>query len=97
VAKDGSAAEYRVTVTKSAQRDLKKLVKALSSDQFRLIDSAILGFATDPRPIGYEPFKGQPGVFRYRVGDYRILYEINDPDKAVRVARVRDRKDVYRH
>lgn len=93
----GNASEYRVTVTTPAQRDLKRLVKSLSRDRFLAIDDAIRSLGRNPRPHGYEPLEGCAGVFRFRVGDHRILYSIDDPMHVVRIARVRDRKDVYRH
>lgn len=40
--------------------------------------------------------KGDDKLFRIRIGDYRIVYEIDDSAKLVRVIRVRHRKDVYR-
>jgi len=97
VAKDSDASDYRVTVTKSAQRDLKRLKKALNKDIFAAIDAAILGLGADPRRPGYEALKGQSGAFRCRVGDYRILYGIDDAAKLVRIAAVGDRKEIYKH
>jgi len=64
---------YHVEVTASAFHPLKKLDP---HDRPR-IQGAIALLGKDPRPPGSRPLKGRPG-FRVRVGDYRILYTVND-------------------
>ncbi len=59
--------------------------------------SVIDGLAHDPRPHGSEDLKGKLALYRkLRVGNYRIVYEIDDGAVSVLVVRVGDRKDVYR-
>lgn len=90
-----SSANYTVAISKAAGRDLKRLQKLLDSDRFSRIDEKIRDLAQDPRPPGCEPLEG--GGYRIRDGDYRIVYAVDDTTRTVKVARVRDRKDVYRH
>ena len=57
---------------------------------------AITRLGSDPRPPGCKKLSGSARDWRIRVGDFRVLYEIDDPKKAVRIMRVRHRRDVYR-
>jgi mRNA interferase RelE/StbE len=83
---------YRVVVERSAEKDLKKL-----SSEIRLrTTNAILGLAKNPRPAGSRRLTGTENDWRIRVGDYRIVYEIADEIRIVRINRVRHRRDVYR-
>jgi mRNA interferase RelE/StbE len=50
----------------------------------------------DPRPSGCEKLTGEKGAFRIRVGDYRIVYRVDDVTRTVSVDRIAHRKDVYR-
>jgi len=88
---------YTVSVSASARRDLKRLKKRLSQKQFERIDDKISALANDPRPPGCENIEGIQGAYRVRDGDYRIVYFVDDNSAQVKVARVRGRKDVYRH
>ena len=82
---------YRVEVQRSAARDLSRL----SAELFERVTTKISALADDPRPPGAQKLIGLEG-FRIRVGDYRILYEIDNPRGVVVVTRVRHRRDVYR-
>ena len=50
----------------------------------------------DPRPPGVKALVGEAGLWRIRVGDYRVVYEINDTELIVLVVRIAHRSDVYR-
>ena len=58
--------------------------------------TAIRSLASDPRPPGSRKLTGSKSDWRIRVGDYRVLYEIADAVRVIRVNRVRHRRDVYR-
>lgn len=64
-------------------------------DQQR-IRAAIDILANEPRPPGCIALTGETGVYRVRVGDYRIVYEVLDVRLLVHVVRVGHRRDVYR-
>jgi mRNA interferase RelE/StbE len=53
------------------------------------------GLADNPRPRQSIKLSGTES-YRLRVGDYRILYEINNPAKSVTVYRIKHRREVYR-
>ena len=61
----------------------------------RYLEERVLSSA-DPRKLG-SPLRGlKAGLWRYRVGNYRIVYEIDDATEIITVATVGHRRDVYR-
>ncbi len=50
----------------------------------------------EPRPSGCKKLAGATGLFRVRVGVYRIIYEVSDRIKLIVVERIADRKDAYK-
>ena len=84
--------DFSVVLKPAAVRDLRKLPK----DIRRRVATRIDALATDPRPAGVEPLKGEPDCFRLRVGEYRILYQVERKAHAVLIARIRHRREVYR-
>lgn len=82
---------YRVEVQRSAERDLDRLSKML----FDRISARLAALAEKPRPPGAEKLTGLD-AFRVRVGDYRIVYEVDDSAEVVVVTRVRHRREAYR-
>ncbi len=83
---------YRIELTTAGLRDLRALAPTL----LRRIDARIRALGEQPRPPGVEKLTESEGLYRLRVGDYRILYEVDDARQMVTVARVRHRRDVYR-
>lgn len=83
---------YEVFLERTAERDLKRLPK---EEYYRMIDH-VKALARDPRPSVGRKLTGSKSDWRIRVGDYRILYEINDKAKVVRVMRIRHRREAYR-
>jgi mRNA interferase RelE/StbE len=83
---------YRVFLERAAEKDLKRL----SSEVHDRVIIAIRGLASDPRPPGCRKLAGSKRDWRIRVGDYRVVYEIADEIRIVRVNRVRHRREVYR-
>ena len=65
-------ATYRIEVSATAERQIRKLPRA---DQLRVV-RAIQALATDPRPPGSRKLSGHEDVFRVRIGRYRMLYSI---------------------
>jgi mRNA interferase RelE/StbE len=77
---------------RSADRALKKLPQDV---QRRIAGEAAL-LANNPRPGGVVKMAGDENLWRIRIGDYRVVYEIHDDRLIVLVLRVAHRKDVYR-
>lgn len=82
---------YRVIIPASAERELDKL----APDMRRRILKHILALAQDPRPYGYLKMHGAD-TYRIRVGDYRVVYSIEDAIRIVTVIEVGHRRDIYR-
>ena len=83
---------YEVYLERAAERDLKRL----SIDYFQRIIPHIKALAETPRPPGCRKITGSKRDWRIVIGDYRVIYEIDKKGKAVRVMRVRHRREVYR-
>lgn len=83
---------YQVLLERSAEKDLKRLPRNV---QPRVI-SVLRTLASQPRPPGSRKLTGTKTDWRVRVGDYRIVYEVADAIRVVRVHRIRHRGDVYR-
>lgn len=83
---------YSVRLKRSAEKDLRRIdISRVTS-----IIAAIERLEEDPRPMGCRKLVGSDTSYRIRVGDYRVLYLIEDVICVVEVERVRHRKDVYR-
>jgi mRNA interferase RelE/StbE len=83
---------YQVDLSKRAKRQLSKL----DPDTQASIGAAIDDLAVDPRPSGVKKLKGEETVYRIRVRDYRILYEIQDDELLILVIKIGHRREVYR-
>jgi mRNA interferase RelE/StbE len=84
---------YRVQLKPAAERDLKRVKDRTTLAR---IARAIDGLSTSPRPPGASALQGGESILRIRVGDYRILYTVDDAVLVVLVIRVGHRRDVYR-
>ena len=85
-------AAYRVEVVRSAYRDLDKLNPQVGN---RII-VAIRSLALEPRPRQCTKLSGSESSYRLRVGDYRVLFEVDDNEKLVTVFAVGHRREIYR-
>jgi mRNA interferase RelE/StbE len=83
---------YSIEFLPAARRQLEKLARPVQKRVSRAIDS----LAGQPRPHGAKRLATDKPVWRLRVGDYRVLYEIADDRLVVLVIRVAYRRDVYR-
>ena len=83
--------KYSLEIKQSAQKELDALDDAL----FSRIDRKILALAGTPRPAGCKKLKGYKDLWRVRVGDWRVLYIIDDASKLVIVTRIAHRREVY--
>ena len=83
---------YKVAYLDSVQEDLKKLNKAIARKILTRIETYL---ACDPKELG-KPLKGEfQGYWRYRWGDYRVIYKISEREILITVLRISNRKDVY--
>jgi mRNA interferase RelE/StbE len=82
---------YRVEVRPAAFRAMRKLDLGVRPR----IEGAIALLAEDPRPPASRPLRGRPG-YRVRVGDYRIIYTIQQDVLLIVVVALGHRRDAYR-
>lgn len=83
---------YKIEVKKAVLKDLSKVNKHLIRQIFHKIES----LREAPRQIQAIKLAGGERSYRLRIGDYRILYQIDDALKLVTVFAVGHRKDIYR-
>lgn len=86
---------YELLIEQHAKRDLKRLRK-YSSAIFSRITSRILALKDNPRPVGVHKIVGSESDWRISIGDYRVIYEIDDRQRIVHIFRVKHRREVYR-
>lgn len=83
---------HKVLISPAARRDLKRI----RGPERRRISAAIDGLADEPRPPGAAKLVGEVKLYRVRVGDFRIVYTVEDDRLIVLVVRIGHRKDIYR-
>lgn len=83
---------YRIEFTRSAEKDLRRIEKS----RVPAIYDEIERLSEDPRPLGVKKLAGADRTYRIRVGDYRVVYEIQDEVLLILVIRIAHRKDVYK-
>lgn len=83
---------YEILIERASERDLKRL----STENFHLIVPHIKALAAEPRHRGSRKLLGSKNDWRIRVGDYRVIYEISDQTKEIRVMKIRHRREAYR-
>jgi mRNA interferase RelE/StbE len=84
--------EYRVVFARSARRELERLEGIIA----RRIISRVEALATDPRPPGCVKLQGCADLWRIRVGNYRVVYAIDENARVLDIRVVRHRSDAYR-
>jgi mRNA interferase RelE/StbE len=82
---------YTVTILRRAQRELANTPDSMLSH----IRDAIRALGDDPRPPVCRKLTGREG-WRIRVGDYRVIYEIEDSNDTITILHIGHRRDVYR-
>lgn len=84
---------YKIHLKRSAL----KIIESLEAGAKRRIWEAIESLATEPRPRGCRKISGPEAKrYRIRVGDYRIIYRVNDDQLIILVVRVGHRREIYR-
>jgi len=86
---------FSILIEQSAERDLKR-IKKHSPQLFSQIVSSISSLKNNHLPSNVRKIIGSDKAFRIRIGDWRVIYEIDSQQKVVRIYRVRHRREVYR-
>jgi mRNA interferase RelE/StbE len=83
---------HRIRFAPAALRQFRKLPAAVQ----RRLSPHIDALANDPRPHGVVKLSGLSDIYRVRVGEYRIIYEIQDVGLVILVLKIGNRRDVYK-
>jgi mRNA interferase RelE/StbE len=81
---------YSLFILRHAQKELAQL----TGSPYERIREAIRSLADDPRPHGCLKLAGREG-WRIKVGDYRVIYEIDDTNASITILHIGHRRDVY--
>ena len=84
---------YKIIWHREALDDLKRLGKPVSQKIFERIETYL---SKDPVGLGKPLRQNLSGMFRYRYGDYRIIYIVDMPEESITVLEVGHRKEIYR-
>ena len=84
-------AQYEIQFKTSAAKEFRKLPIEI---KIRL-QKAINALQIEPRPPGMKKLAGEDDLYRIRVGDYRVIYKIDDAVLLITVMRIRHRREVY--
>lgn len=85
---------YEVILTKTALKTYNRLTEKLR----RSIDRCLAYLEVNPtRGPNIKKLEGEPECYRYQIGGWRILYEVDENNLTVRVYQIRPRGDVYKH
>jgi mRNA interferase RelE/StbE len=85
-------AQYRIEVSATAERQLKKIRR---DDKVRILRALSL-LANEPRPGGCKKMSGYDDIYRIRIGNYRVIYEIDGKRIIVVILKIGHRREVYR-
>jgi mRNA interferase RelE/StbE len=86
---------WRVEVSKTADKQISKLDRPVAAAIIRYLRERVLAL-DNPRGLGKALHGEKKGLWRYRVGDYRIICDIQDEAKTVTVLALGHRKEIYR-
>ena len=85
-------ADYSITFARSARKELEKLPSSVA----RRIIEHIEALTKIPRPSGVVKLQGNKNLWRIRIGEYRVIYSIDDSARVIDISAVRNRRDAYR-
>jgi len=83
---------YSVSIPEDVYKELRRFPKTVRA---RLLARA-MALSNDPRPSSVKKLRGYDSTYRVRVGNYRIIYDVDDHAQQISVVWIADRKDAYR-
>ena len=83
---------YRLEVKRSATKDLRRLPKDVQERSIEAVDALV----DEPRPPGCVKMVGHDALYRIRIGDWRIIYDVDDTEALITILAIRHRREVYR-
>lgn len=86
-------ADYKILVSKRGEHGLDRI---RDNNTLKRIVRKIDELANNPRPLGVRKITGSDIDYRIRMGDYRIIYQINEAQKVVEIIGIGHRKEIYK-
>jgi mRNA interferase RelE/StbE len=86
-------ADYHITVKASVEKDIRKIPADIAARIFEHIEA----LSADPFPHDARKLTGAEYLYRVRVGDYRIIYEVIQEDREITIIYIRHRSSAYRN
>lgn len=83
---------YSVSFARSARKELESLGQTVALRILKKIES----LPENPRPAGCKKLTGQNSLWRIRIGDYRVVYSIDDKNRLIDISIIRHRSSVYK-
>jgi mRNA interferase RelE/StbE len=83
--------KYRIVIRHQAEKELSRL----GHDDQKRVGRKLLLLESEPLPPGVKALQGRQG-YRIRIGDYRVLYDLDEASKTVIITSIGHRRDVYR-
>ena len=87
-----AGAKWRIAVHREAKRELRRLPRHI----LQSASESTRALADDPHPAGSSKLMGHESLYRIRVGDWRIVYQVDSTARTITVLRVASRAEVYR-
>ena len=84
--------EYSVVFARSARKELQSLDRTVAARILKRIEA----LAREPRPSGCKKLEGTDNLWRIRIGDWRVVYSVDDAKPLVEVSVIRHRREAYR-
>lgn len=84
---------FSLEISSRANRDLKTFAERLSRHDVERLYMAIESLVNEPRPYGVQKIRGEERVYRIRLGNYRVIYEVYDKENVVLILRVLRRSE----
>ena len=84
---------YTITFARSARKELESLDHTIALRILTIIEELPL----DPRPAGCKKLTGQNSLWRIRIGNYRVVYAVNDAQRLIDITIIRHRNNVYKN
>ena len=84
--------QYEIVFARSARKDLQALSHVMAERILEKVEALI----TNPRPSGCKKLRGHSSLWRIRVGEYRVIYTIDDDNLVIDLSVIRHRSEAYR-
>ena len=83
---------YKIEWKHSAEKELRKLGKTTIQRIIKVVEN----LSSNPYPVGSRKLQSSEHLYRIRVGDYRVVYSVENNILLIEVIRVGHRKDIYK-